>query len=78
MPIDITEFATPSFIKHQVRYVGNTTTDKKDRFPKYDTDNPRSWRGEEGYKTGGYNPNHQSTRVEKVNLYSDDFTLKPY
>jgi len=78
MPIDISEFAEPSFIRHQVRYVGNTTTDKKARFPNYETDNPRSWRGESGWKQAGYNPNQQSTRVEKKNLYTDDYTLKPY
>ena len=78
MPINISEFAEPSFTKHRTRYVGNTSTDHKDRFPNYSSDNPRSWRGENGYKTGGYNPNHQSTRTEKVNLYVDDYSLKPY
>ena len=34
--------------------------------------------GEEGgFKQAGYNPNHQSTRVERVNLKSETITLKP-
>ena len=77
MPISIEDFATPAFVRHRVRYVGNTSTDHKARFPNYEEGNPRSWRGEDGWKQAGYNPSHQSTRVEKVNLYTDDFTLKP-
>ena len=77
MPIDISEFAEPSFIRHKERY-GLFSENKRDRFPDYENDYKRSWRGENGYKTAGYNPNHQSTRVEKVNLYSDDYTLKKY
>ena len=77
MPIPIEEFATPSFIKGRTRYVGNTTIDHKDRFPNYEDDHKRSWRGPDGYPQAGYNVNHQSTRVENINLYTDDFTLKP-
>jgi hypothetical protein len=76
MPIPIEEFATPSLIRGRTRYVGNTTIDKKDRFPNYEDDRKRSWRGEAGFPQAGYNPNHQSTRIEKINLYTDDFTLK--
>lgn len=75
MPIPIEDFATPSFIRGRDRYVNSTSTDHKVRFPNYEEGNPRSWRG--GFKQGGYNPNHQSTKVEKVNLYTDDYTLKP-
>jgi hypothetical protein len=77
MPIPIEEFATPTWVRYRTRYVGNTTTDKKDRFPNYEEDHKRSWRGPDGWKQAGYNPNHQSTRIEKINLYTDDFTLKP-
>ena len=77
MPIDISEFSEPSFIKMRTRY-GLFSEDKKDIFPAYSEDYKRSWRGEDGYKTAGYNPNHQSTRLEKVNLYLTDYTLKPY
>jgi hypothetical protein len=33
---------------------------------------------EGGWKQAGYNPNHQSTRVEQIRVRSDDITLKPY
>ena len=76
MPIDIKEFAEPSFTRMKPRY-GLFSEDKKDRFPDYPNDYKRSWRGQDGWKQAGYNPNHQSTRVEKLNLKSDDYTLKP-
>jgi hypothetical protein len=74
MPIDISEFREPTFIKMQERYP--LSTDKKDRFIKFDT-YPRNYRGVGGtFPQAGYNPHHQSTRVEKINLESDDYTLK--
>ena len=75
MPVPIEDFATPRFEKLRDRYVMNTSTDHKVRFPDYEEGDPRSWRG--GFKQAGYNPNHQSTKVESINLYTDDFTLKP-
>lgn len=75
MPISIEEFREPSFIKHRTRYP--LSEDKKDRFYKFET-NPRSYRGEGiTFPQAGYNPNHQSIRVEKINLTTDDYTLKP-
>lgn len=77
MPIPIEEYATPNWVNiKRDRYVYNTTTDHKARFPNYEEDHKRSWRGENGWKQAGYNPNHQSTRVERINLYNDDITLK--
>ncbi len=82
MPIDISEFREPKFVKYKTRYP--MSYDKKDRFYKFDTD-PRGYRSSDitsprtgGFKQAGYNPNHNSTRVEKVNLYVDNITLKPY
>lgn len=80
MPISIEEFKLPAFIKYQERYP--YSYDKKDR---YNDVNPivfaeRSARyNQDGVvKQAGYNPHHQSTRVERINLRSDDITLKPY
>lgn len=39
---------------------------------------PGSEGREGGWKQAGYNPNHNSTRVEKIRVRSDDITLKPY
>lgn len=75
MPIDISEFATPKFtrIKEQ-HWLG---TDSKAKFINY-TDYPRSYRGDGGnFPQGGYNPAHNSSKVEKINLKTDEFTLKP-
>lgn len=75
MPIDISEFAEPKFTRMRTRYP--LSEDKKDRFLPY-TDMIRNYRGDAGFKQGGYNPNHNSSSVEKINLTSEEFTLKPY
>ena len=77
MPVPIEAYARPELVKMKTRY-GLFSEDKKDRFPDYENDYKRSWRGRDGYKQGGYNVNHQSTRVEKINLKNDDISLKPY
>lgn len=74
MPIPIEDFREPKFVRYKTRYP--ISEDKLDRFYKFET-NPRSYRGGE-FKQAGYNPNHQSVSVERVNLRSDDLTLKPY
>ena len=75
MPIDISESAEPKLVRRKERYP--LSDNKKDRFMKFE-DSPRSYRGESGtFPQAGYNPNHQSTRVEKINLESDEYTLKP-
>ena len=55
MPIPIEDFATPQFTRFKTRYVYNTQTDHKARFPNYEEGYPRSWRGENGWKQAGYN-----------------------
>lgn len=81
MPISIDEYAVPKFIRLQDRYP--MSYNKEDR---YNEINPRHFVGryqgdegrEGGWKQPGYNPNHQSTRVEKIRVRSDDITVKPY
>jgi len=79
MPIAESEFREPRFIRYRERYP--MSYDKKDRF---NTVNPRmsmerhAGVRDSGWKQAGYNPNHQSTRVERINMTSDDITLKPY
>lgn len=81
MPISIDEYATPKFVRLQDRYP--MSYNKEDRFNEI---NPRHYVGrypgeegrEGGWKQAGYNPNHQTTRVEKIRVRSDDVTLKPY
>jgi hypothetical protein len=74
MPIDMEEFRTPRFIKYKTRYP--LSENKNDRFYKFET-NPRGYRNGE-FKLPGYNPNHNSRTVEKVNINSDNIQLKPY
>lgn len=81
MPIDISEYATPKFIRLRDRYP--MSYNKEDRFNEI---NPMNFAGryqgdegrEGGWKQAGYNPDHQSTRIEKIRVRSDDITLKPY
>jgi hypothetical protein len=76
MPIDIADYALPKWIKIDTRYP--LSANQLSRFMRYE-DYPRNYRGGEDGKSfpqGGYNPNHQSTQVEKINMYTDEFTLK--
>jgi hypothetical protein len=81
MPISESELREPRFVKLRDRYP--MTYDKKARY----TDtivNPNVAIGRSvsvdgtGWKAPGYNPNHNSTKVEKVNLTSESPTFKPY
>ena len=81
MPISIEEYKQPSFIKLQDRYP--MSYDKTDRFnevfPQHASGRYQGDMGREGgWKLAGYNPNHQATRVERINIRTDDITLKPY
>jgi len=74
MPIDIEEFKEPKLVRYKERYP--MSENSKDRFMKFE-DYPRSYRGVGvTFPQAGYNPNHQSTTVEKINLESDEYTLK--
>ena len=75
MPIPIEDFSEPKFIKYEECWT--LVPDKKARFMRFE-DYPRNYRGEGGtFPQAGYNPDHQSTTIEKINLYSDDYTEKP-
>jgi len=76
MPISLEEFSEPKWIRMRTRYTMAGIEDQKARFINYE-DYPRSYRGGD-MKRPGYNPNHQSTRIEKVNLRNDGLTLKRY
>jgi len=75
MPISEDAYREPSWIKFREGYTISRDTNKRSRFIVFGN-HPRSYRGGD-FKQAGYNPNHQSVRVEKVNLYNDDITLKP-
>jgi len=81
MPISEDEYRVPKFARFSERYpLGE---DKKAKF----TDtvvNPKVFQGRSnsvdgtGWKQPGYNPNHNSVTVERVNLSSDNQTFKKY
>lgn len=82
MPIDINDYAQPFWIR------------QRDRFPWVEernynyanlTINPRTFVGRYmdggegiGWKAAGYNPNHNSTRIERVIITRSVESLKPY
>lgn len=79
MPLSEQDFREPAWIRYQERYP--MSYDKKDRF--ITTMNPRlnamrHGGTENGWKQAGYNPNHQSTRVERISINTDEIQLKPY
>lgn len=81
MPVSENEYREPRFIKYQERYP--ITYDKNARY--IDTIvNPRIFQGRSSsisrgeWKQPGYNPNHNSTTLERVSLTTDSPTLKPY
>jgi hypothetical protein len=81
MPISIEEFATPRLIRLEERYP--MSYDKEDRFnevcPRHHASRYQGDQGREGgWKQAGYNPNHQTTTIERIRVRSDDITLKPY
>jgi len=75
MPISEDAYREPSWIRYRKGYTIARDTNQRSRFIVFG-DYPRNYRGGD-FKQPGYNPNHQSTRVERTNLYSDDVTLKP-
>ncbi len=75
MPISIDAYREPAWIRDRVKYTIAGLTDKKSRFMNFEQ-YPRSHRGGV-FKQAGYNVNHQNIRVERINMLSDDITLKP-
>jgi hypothetical protein len=80
MPVGEDAYREPYFIRYQERYP--MSYDKKDKF--LTTVNPRmnmirhGGDRDFGWKQAGYNPNHQSTRVERISMNTEGISLKPY
>ena len=76
MPISEGDLKEPYWFRvRDERYTIAGLTDKKSVFMNFE-DFPRSYR--DGYfPQAGYNPNHNSSRVERINLKTWDYTLKP-
>lgn len=80
MPIDISEYATPKFQRLRERYpISYNKNDRINAVPLgQDAGRYQGTEGPEGgWKQAGYNPKHQSTRVEKIRLNNLDIVLKP-
>jgi hypothetical protein len=75
MPLSESDYREPAWIRHRVGYTIAGVHDRKARFMDF-SQHPRSYRNGE-FKQPGYNPNHQSVRVERSNLERDDLTFKP-
>ncbi len=82
MPVPIEAYIEPRFIRYRERYP--MSYNKSDRFlntiaqghsvERYNGDID----ARNGWKQAGYNANSNSTRVERINVRSDDISLKPY
>jgi hypothetical protein len=81
MPISESEFREPKLTKYKERYP--MSYDKNQRYtdtivnPMVDQARSNSVDGS-GWKSPGYNPSHNSTRLERVNLTVSDPSYKPY
>jgi len=81
MPVSVDEYRVPRWIKIPDRYP--MSYNKNDRFnevcPRHEATRYPGEEGREGgWKQAGYNPNSNSTSIEKINLYSDNIQLRPY
>lgn len=85
MPIDISEYATPRWVKMQTRYpwvqdknysYRNLTINPRTPLERYNAPLDRG----DGWKAPGYNVNHNSTTVERVNTGVDTTSrqFRPY
>lgn len=76
MPIPIEAYAKPQWVRVKERYTIAGITNQRARFIDYGQ-YKRNYR--HGYfPQPGYNPNHNSTRLERVRLDSDNVTHKGY
>ena len=81
MPISENEYREPKLVKYQERYP--ISYDKNDRYistvvnPKILQSRANSVDGS-GWKQPGYNPSNNSVTTEKINLMTENPTLKPY
>ena len=85
MPIDISEYATPRWVKMRTRYpwvneknysYRNLTINPRTALGRYNSDVTRG----DGWKAPGYNPNHNSSTIERVRTGVDttEQQFKPY
>jgi hypothetical protein len=85
MPIDISEYATPRWIRMRTRYpwvldknynYKNLTIRPGTNLDRYNASSDRG----DGWKAPGYNVNHNSTRIETVrtNIDTTGRSYKPY
>lgn len=80
MPIPIEEFANPEFIRYREGYTIARITGKQAKYSEIlwmEENDTRRYRDGQ-WKRAGYNPNRQSTRVERVRIANDSLTLDPY
>ena len=85
MPIDISEYATPRWVRMRTRYpwvldknysYKNLTINPRTPIERYNADSARG----DGWKAPGYNVNHNSIRTETVRTNTDTTQrqFKPY
>lgn len=80
MPISEDEFREPKWVKLKERYpMSYVEDDKYNEFPPRHAAHrhPGDKGREGGWKTAGYNPNHNSISIEKITIRSDTIQLKP-
>ena len=80
MPIPMSDYALPKWIRLRDRYTVAGIENQKARFSEivHDTANDKRKYKHGIWLQAGYNPNHDSTRIENIKLDSDDVTLKGY
>jgi len=81
MAIPIEDFREPQWVRYLTRYP--LVEDRTMKYativtprlygPRFNSDDP-----ETGWKQEGYNPNSNSTRVQRISLTTEDYTLRPY
>jgi len=76
MPIDMSAFATPKFIKYKISYP--FSENRKDKFYATTGDNHLRRYRDGSFPQNGYNPNANVAEPKKVNINNDDYTLPPY
>lgn len=75
MPVSMDEYRNPRWVSASNLDKATLSRDDNERYYKFETD-PRGFR--DGFKQAGYNPNHNSARVENIRINSDNITLKGY
>lgn len=75
MPVSMDEYRVPKWVPMTGVDKATMSRDNEERFYKFETD-VRGWK--EGFLQPGYNPNHNSTKVENINIDRDSISLKGY